>query len=268
MMGNPVAPKMTSGAYPLPLSNLINVIQTPTFAQAEKVVGALQLSRLPSNDFDAVLATPFTEKFAHAQTLAGEQWYQVDLTKQANRGLVDAVAGDGRGGWTDEGPDNDLGYFPTGLLTLYGVPFRVIDPAQNGGGAVIVLRAGARPGARTNRPEYPERVTVPIGRRTNAFYFLVGVGWGVGRDVATLTVRYADGRTAPIALRDGVNVLNWHDAPLPNADDHKFVPVRKDRFLYAVEWVNPRPGVAVQSIEFANGTPIPILLSVTRHRTR
>ena len=74
-------------------------------------------------------------------------------------------------------------------------------------------------------------------------YFLLGVGWGIEGPVATLTVHYAD--------------------------DHKFVPARKDRFLYAVQWVNPRSGVPVQSLEFtgAGRTPIPILLSVTGHGT-
>jgi len=268
MMGNPVAlAPARPGRFQLPLTNLVNSIRTPTVAEAERLVGILQLRALPGNDFDTTLATPFTEKFAYAQTLAGEQWYQVDLTGQANRGFADDVAGDGRGGWTDEGPDNDLRYLPTGLLTLYGVPFRVIDPAGNGGRSCIVLRAGPGPGTRTNRNEYPRSVTIPVGRRTNVFYFLLGVGWGVDGDVATLTVRYADGQAARIPLRDGVNVANWHDQPLPNTDDHKFVPARKDRFLYAVQWVNPRPGVRIQGIDFtsANGTPIPILLSVTGH---
>lgn len=270
MMGNPVAlPKTGPGEVRLPLTNLVNSVRTPTVAEAERLVRALQLRALPGNDFDAVLATPFTEKFALAGTLAQEQWYQVDLSKQADRGFADDVAGDGRGGWTDEGPDNDLRFMPTGLLSLYGVPFRVIDPAQNGGKSCIVLRAGPGPGTRTDREEYPRSVTIPVGRRTNAFYFLVGIGWGEEGDAATLTIHYADGTAAKIPLRDGVNVANWHDQPLPNTDDHKFVPARKDRFLYAVQWVNPRPGVPVRSLDFtgAGRTPIPILLSVTGHGT-
>ena len=63
---------------------------------------------------------------------------------------------------------------PTGLLLLHGVPFRVIDPATNGGRSCVVLR-------------------------------------------------------------DSINVADWHDAPLPNAGDHKFVPACKDRFLCAVQ---------------------------------
>jgi len=245
----------------------VNLLRTPTVAAADRLVAALSLRALPGNDFGTVLATPFHEKFAYAQTLAQEQWFQVDLTKQANRGFADDVAGDGKGGWTDEGPDNDLRDMPTGLLTLYGVPFRIIEPAGNGGRSCIVLRAGPGLGTRTDRPEYPASVTVPVGRRTNVLYFLLGVGWGTPGDVATLTVHYADGQAARIPLRDGVNVRNWHDAPLPNAEDHKFVPARKDRFLYAVQWRNPRPDAAVQSVEFTSchQTPIPILLSVTGH---
>ena len=267
MMGNTLTLSQTAGHWNLPLTNLIYILRTPTVADAEKLVHAITLRSLPGNDFDVVLATPFQEKFAYAQTLAQEQWYQVDLSRQANRGFADDAAGDGKGGWTDEGPDNDLRFMPTGLLTLYGVPFRVIDPLQNNGNSCLVLRAGPGPGTRTNRPEFPHAITIPVGRKTNAFYFLVGIGWGVGTDAATLTVHYADGQAASIPLRNGINVLNWHDAPLPNADDHKFVPARKDRFLYAVQWINPRPTIPIQSLDFtsANATPIPILLSVTGH---
>ncbi|MDQ2798037.1 MAG: hypothetical protein M3Y13_00155 [Armatimonadota bacterium] len=268
MMDNPVRlPKTAPGEVRLPLTNLVNIVKTATVAEAERLIQSFQLKSLPGNDFDTVLATPFTEKFAFAATLAQEQWYQVDLTKQANRGFADPVADDGKGGWTDEGPDNDLHFMPTGLLSLYGVPFRVIDPVQNGGNSCIVLRSGPGPGTRTNRDEYPRSVTIPVGRKSNVFYFLLGVGWGAPGDVATLTVHYADGRTAPIPLRDGENVLNWHDAPLPNTDDHKFVPARRDRFLYAVQWINPHPNVTIQRLDFtsAGQTPIPILLSVTGH---
>ncbi len=191
-----------------------------------------------SGDYHVTISCdgPFTEKFSYAQTLAQEQWYQVDLTRQVNRGFADPVAGDGLGGWTDEGPEDDLHYMPTGLLTLYGVPFRVIDPADNRGRSCVVLRAGPGPGTRTNRAEYPRSVTIPVGRRTNVFYFLVGIGWGDPGPAATLTVHYADGQTASVLLSGGMNVLNWWNPPLPNADDHKFVPARKDRFLYAVQW--------------------------------
>ena len=269
MMGNPVRLQKSGGSWRLPLTNLVSILRAPSVAAAERLVAALSLRSLPGNAFDTLLATPFREKFAYAAMLAQEQWFQVDLSKECDMGFADDVAADGKGGWTDEGPDNDLRYMPTGLLSLYGVPFRIVDPAGNGGKSCIVLRAGAGPGVRTNRPEFPRSVTVPVNRHTNALYFLLGIGWGAPGDVATLTVHYADGKWAPISLRDGVNVLNWHDSPLPNTDDHKFVPARKDRFLYAVQWRNPRPTVAVQSVEFtsANQTPIPILLSVTGHGT-
>lgn len=268
MMGNPVPVQHAGGEWRLPLTNLIHILCAPTAADLERTINRMSLRALPGNDFDAVLAAPFKEKFDYATTLAGEQWYQVDLSRLCNMGFADEVAGDGKGGWTDEGPDNDLRYMPTGLLSLYGVPFRVVDPAQNNGRSCIVLRSGpGGPGIRTNRPPFPTSVTIPVGRKSNVFYFLIGVGWGTTLDVATLTIHYAGGAAAQVPLQDGVNVLNWHDAPLPNAVDHKFVPARKDRFLYAVQWINPHPTETIQSITFtsAGQTPIPILLSITGH---
>ena len=40
--------------------------------------------------------------------------FPVDFSSVANMGFADAAAGDGKGGWTDQGPENDLSMFPTG----------------------------------------------------------------------------------------------------------------------------------------------------------
>ena len=270
MMGTPLAlAQNAAGAWDLPLSNLVNALEAPTISQLETTINALEVARVPGRDFDAVMATPFTEKFDFAKRAAGEQWFQVDLSKQANMGLADETANDGRGGWTDEGPENDLRYFPTGLLDLYGVPFRIVDPATSGGKAVITLRAGAGPGTRTNRPEFPRAVTIPVGRRSNALYFLTAAGWASEKvNIANLTVRYADGQSASVPLTVGQNLLNWWDTPLANSENSRFVPARKDRFLYAVQWLNPRPDAPIESVEFAatgQSPAIPVLLAISGH---
>ena len=64
----------------------------------------------------------------------------LDLSKVANRSLADDVAGDGRGGWTDEGPDKDMRRLPTGDQVIGGIPFRIAR-----GPKAVVAVAGQSP---------------------------------------------------------------------------------------------------------------------------
>ena len=49
----------------------------------------------------------------------------VDLKSAVNRGFRDETAGDGRGGWFDQGPANDMSGFKSGVRNFSGVPFRM-----------------------------------------------------------------------------------------------------------------------------------------------
>ena len=66
----------------------------------------------------------------------------LDLSKAANRSLADDVAGDGRGGWADQGPDMDMRRLPTGDQMIGGVPFRV----ASGPTAVVAVQAESQAG--------------------------------------------------------------------------------------------------------------------------
>lgn len=63
----------------------------------------------------------------------------LDLTKNVNMGYADPVANDGKGGWSDQGPDNDGSKFRWKQTTVANVPFRLLDPAKNGGKAVMTF---------------------------------------------------------------------------------------------------------------------------------
>ena len=57
-----------------------------------------------------------------------------------NRDIKDEIEGDGTGGWSDQG-DNDLRMFDQfGAQEMLGVPFDFVNPALNGGKAVLALR--------------------------------------------------------------------------------------------------------------------------------
>ena len=64
---------------------------------------------------------------------AAEAGTPLDLRAALNFGFADEVAGDGKGGWSDQGAENDLRQLPTGRLTCDNVSFEVVNPAANGG---------------------------------------------------------------------------------------------------------------------------------------
>ena len=66
------------------------------------------------------------------QCRAGED-VPLDLRDIANAGFADETAGDGQGGWTDQGPANDLRMLKPGTQLMDRMPFAILDPEKNGG---------------------------------------------------------------------------------------------------------------------------------------
>ena len=74
---------------------------------------------------------------AVSSTRAAESGFQtLDLKPIVNMDWRDEVWGDGKGGWSDQG-DNDLRRVSVGRRVLLGMPFELIDPADNDGKAVL-----------------------------------------------------------------------------------------------------------------------------------
>lgn len=65
----------------------------------------------------------------------------VPLAKQANMAFADPVANDGKGGWTDRGPGDDMEGFQPGIRSFGGMEFDIVDPAKNNGKAILAFAA-------------------------------------------------------------------------------------------------------------------------------
>lgn len=145
--------------------------------------------------------------------------------------LSDEVAGDGAGGWTDQG-ENDLRMLPAGDLDAAGVPFRIA-------GAAVVL-AGEHV---ANRPRSAE-VALPEGRRGEMLYLLHAAAWAPrgATAVGRVHLRFSDGSAEEREIVSGRDVADWWNPPerLPNA---------------ALGWtgVNPRAQVGL----FVSRLPLP-----------
>jgi hypothetical protein len=112
----------------------------------------------------------------------------LDLSGVANRSLADDVAGDGQGGWTDEGPDKDLRKLPTGDQVIGDLPFRI----ARGRRAVVAVQAHPQSGTDVVR-----EVTIPVGRKMEALYVLHASAFlSAERQMCfDILVKYQDGAT-------------------------------------------------------------------------
>ncbi|MBR0459768.1 MAG: hypothetical protein IJJ26_11075, partial [Victivallales bacterium] len=127
--------------------------------------------------------------------------HPIPLDKAANMGFADEVAGDGQGGWTDQGPQNDLRSFRPGLFRAGPLQFQVTDPAANGGKSVITL---GRSFPRTATVQVPEKA------RGRFLYLLHAGAWTRPGIQANVHVTFADGSEQTKDVHYQKDIGNWH----------------------------------------------------------
>ncbi|MDD5350623.1 MAG: hypothetical protein PHQ12_10475, partial [Chthoniobacteraceae bacterium] len=143
------------------------------------------------------------------------QSFPLSIASQANRGFRDDVAADGKGGWTDQGPDNDLSALQPGPLRTGNIRFEVIDPARNQGRSCLVLGG-------SNPKVLPSEAVLPLpGHPVLANLYLLHAGAYIPsgkKSVGKIHVRYADGTAKEWEIVSNRDVGDWWGvSPLPNA---------------------------------------------------
>jgi hypothetical protein len=138
---------------------------------------------------------------------SGPRHWSADLAGVANMGFADDKAGDGAGGWSDQGWNNSFAEFEHSRRNFGGVPFAVIDPAARGGKAIITFRC------ETLR-QGPESVEAPFpaGARGRYLYLLHTACWaGGGKEdvLGTAAVRDRAGQDAACEIRIGRELADW-----------------------------------------------------------
>ena len=138
----------------------------------------------------------------------------LDLRRAANMGFADPVAGDGKGGWSDQGPDNDARNFKwRSPATFANVPFAVIDPAKNNGRSVLTMRAANFP-AGLEEAEIP----APAGTVGNHLYLLHTLCYNVPGAVGSVEVTGNSGKRQTFEVQSGRDIGDWwNPKPLANA---------------------------------------------------
>jgi hypothetical protein len=199
---------------------------------------------------------------------APRNFFYIDISKQANMGFKDKVAGDRKGGWTDQGA-NDLRNIPTGIHYFTDIPFKIIKPSTNHGKSCIVLCG-------TPRTYFPKEVKgIPVGASPKRLYFLQALGWDAipGQAVAIYRINYSDGTTREVPVKVGIDVRGWWGLPgepLRNAvvgwrGANPMYPSVTNA-VYIMKWDNPIAlGLPIKSIDFIStgSSGVPILIAIT-----
>jgi concanavalin A-like lectin/glucanase superfamily protein len=196
--------------------------------------------------------------------------FTVNIRKQCNMGFADSKQSDNKGGWSDEGPLNDLRDFKTGKQKFYGVSFDVINPKSNNGKSVITMYGGAI------SPKMPKKVTIPIKRRARSLYFLHAAAWGIAGNMAEYVLNYADGSKQKVVINIPKHCNNWWKG-YDSKEISKPVPVRVSntssgkpawRYLRVFELATTKSKVPIKSIELisVDGKQTPIIVAISGSR--
>jgi hypothetical protein len=139
----------------------------------------------------------------------------IGIAGQANMAFADENAADSKGGWTDQGPNNDLRMLPLGKKRFGGVLFDILDPAANKGKSCLVFSGPQRSGFLTT-------VVIPVADKTfNSLYFLHALAWTpeTFASVGNILVDYADGSRQTSEVLFDRDLSNWWNAlPTKNGD--------------------------------------------------
>ncbi|MDQ7848741.1 MAG: beta-N-acetylhexosaminidase [Armatimonadota bacterium] len=174
----------------------------------------------------------------------------LDLRAAATRSHVDQ---DGRG-WIGKGPEFDLRALSPGRRRLGNILFEIVDPAQNGGRSVVLLR-----GAREELRRLPLRARIPVGRRAAAVAFLHTTpfaGPRFGQEVGAYVVRYTDGTQETVPLLYKRNIGSWLDEPVSMEQQVAWSGRTRSGLevrLSLLVWANPHPAKAIAAIEVITG---------------
>ncbi len=129
----------------------------------------------------------------------------ITLNEAANSTFSDKNPDDRKGGWTDQGANQDLHDFPVGKKLKAGfAEFSILSAKDNNGKECIVLGGGGR----YYLPEKAEQnFASPITMKT--LVLLHGSAWTRGDVIGNIDLLFADGTTHKIPVTGNKDVGNW-----------------------------------------------------------
>lgn len=127
----------------------------------------------------------------------------LDIRDYANMGFADDAAGDGKGGWTDQGSSNDMSAFNLfGQQKFLNIPFDIINPSQNDGKSCIILRG-------QNNEAFPLSAEIPVNDTAYGMYVLHSTAYGAGEKAGRYYFIYEDGTSAYFDIVGNLHIKDF-----------------------------------------------------------
>lgn len=166
----------------------------------------------------------------------------LDISKSANMGFKDDVAGDGKGGWSDQGHENDFASFDVDRNVFANMFFRVLNPSDNNGKSVMTFASGRiSAGISLKSAEIDAH-----GAKGRFLYLLHTACWAdspAGSLIGRVETTLADGQAKSF------DVVNMRDV----ADWWKPKSLENAAVGYATDNPNSFVGVYVSKFKLADG---------------
>ncbi len=239
----------------------------PTFAvDSASTQFTRQLLQTMLNDATRANARDFIKLAVQNFDFDEAKAFFVPLTGAANFGFADETAYDGKGGFPDQGADNDLRNFPTGRQILGGVPFEIAVGAKS----MVVV-------SENPKLHFPAKSALIEVNRSAGKLFFVHTGAWIDQtralQVGGYTVTYASGKTVDIPVESTVNISDWWSAPNNSVTVAQCVwsgqNGRSVVGVYAFMWRNPAPGDAIKTIQLSARKDAVIgLIAITGETTK
>ena len=205
---------------------------------------SLVIAQLPVLFHQTEVKAAFAKVNEESYAETNQKFTTIDLRSVANRGFADDVAGDHKGGWTDQGSENDMRFFNLkGMNRLKGVDFDIIDPDSNDGKSVVVLRGNDDIGV-------PTTIEIPVNAKGAGVYFLHSSAW-LNDICGYYTFVYDDGTTHEVPVRKNIDIFNWwgtgaSDTTITAWTGSNNATSAASLYLFTVE--NPYPEKTIKSI--------------------
>ena len=200
---------------------------------------------------------------------AGLTYAPIDLSKAANQYRDEK-------GWFGE-KETTFAALPTGKQKFAGVVYDIYDFKTSPVPTAVMLGGNNIP---NNLPDHVDNI--PVNVKADALFFLHAARMDNPRneqerrenrkfEMARYIIHYADGQTATVPIYAEIDIDSYRQAT-PQALRGAQIAWTKpygngqSAVAYAKQWNNPRPGVAISSIDFHYGSDrrgVPALLAIT-----
>lgn len=138
----------------------------------------------------------------------------IDIRQNVNMAFADEIKNDRKGGWTDQGPTNDLRKIKSGTQNLKGVRFNLIDPVKNNGKSCIMF-------AGPDRDYFLKSALIDVPEVKGKYLYVAhATAWTPknGEKIGKIKFLAKDGSTSQIDLISQQDVGDWWSpVDMPNA---------------------------------------------------